>query len=58
MSTFIWACIIASFVLIISAAPSIDRKRTASWFDLQPYMTASKKQSGRVQQKKRTRRTR
>ena len=53
MSTFIWACIIASFVLIIRAAPSADRKRTASWFDLLPHMTASKKLSGRVQQKKR-----
>lgn len=62
MSTFIWACIIGSFALVIGAAPSVERKHPGpSWFDLQPYMTASKKGSGRLQQtaahrKRRTRR--
>lgn len=61
MNTFIWACLIASAVLIITAAPSIDRKRTPTWFDLMPYLSASKKGSGRLQQtsahrKRRTRR--
>jgi hypothetical protein len=50
MSSFIWACLIASAVLVISAAPPIDRKRTPTWFDLMPYLSPSKKGSGRLQQ--------
>lgn len=50
MLTFIWALVIASAVLIIAGAPSVDRQRTASWFDLLPHTTASKKGSGRLQQ--------
>lgn len=53
MGTFIWACLIASSVGIILAAPSRDRKRTASWFDLQPHMAVSKKARGRAQQHER-----
>lgn len=49
---------IALIALLINAAPDIDRKRQPSWFDLQPYMTASKKQSGRVQQKRQFRKRR
>lgn len=59
MITFIWACLIGSFALVIGAAPSVEcRHPGPSWFELQPYMTASKKQSGRIQQKPRTPRTR
>ena len=59
MTTFIWAAIIGAIVGIIKAAPDVTRRGpTASWFDLQQYRTASKKQSGRAQQKPRTRRTR
>jgi hypothetical protein len=50
MNTFIWACLIGSFALIISAAPPISRPRTPTWFDLMPYLAASKKGSGRLQQ--------
>lgn len=61
MLTFIWAVLIALTVLIIRAAPAVDRRRTPSWFDLMPYLSPSKKSSGRLQQtsahrKKRTRR--
>lgn len=61
MLTFIWFLLIASAVGILAGAPSVDRRRTASWFDLLPYMSASKKGSGRLQQtsahrKRRTRR--
>ena len=50
MLTFLWLLLILSAVGILAAAPSADRARTASWFDLLPYMTASKKGSGRLQQ--------
>jgi hypothetical protein len=50
MNTFIWAVLIASAVAIVACAPSGERKRTASWLDLLPYMTASHKQAGRAQQ--------
>jgi hypothetical protein len=50
MLTFIWFLIIASAALILAGAPNVERKRTPSWFDLLPYMTASKKGSGRLQQ--------
>ncbi|TFD41738.1 hypothetical protein E3T37_03540 [Cryobacterium sp. TMT2-10] len=61
MLTFLGALLISSAVLVITAAPRIDRTRTASWFDLLPHMTVSKKSSGRQQQtaahrKRRTRR--
>ncbi|WP_120338121.1 hypothetical protein [Cryobacterium soli] len=50
MLTFMWALVIASAALILAGAPSVERKRTPSWFELLPYMTASKKGSGRLQQ--------
>jgi hypothetical protein len=52
MLTFIWGCVIASFVLIISAAPSIDRRGPSgpTWFDILTYLTQSQKQKTRVQQ--------
>lgn len=50
MQTFIWALAIASLVGIVAGAPAVDRQRTPSWFDLLPYMAASKKGSGRLQQ--------
>lgn len=53
MSTFIWACLIASAVLIINAAPSIERPNTPTWFDILPHLTQSQKQKTRLQQTKR-----
>ncbi|TFD09807.1 hypothetical protein E3T26_14360 [Cryobacterium sp. TMT1-21] len=50
MQTFIWALLIASAVGILAGAPSVDRRRTPSWFDLLPYLSPSKKGSGRLQQ--------
>lgn len=50
MLTFMWLLVILSAVFILACAPSVNRKRTPSWFDLLPYMTASKKGSGRLQQ--------
>ena len=50
MLTFVWFLVIASAAAILAGAPSVDRKRTPSWFDLLPHMTASKKGSGRLQQ--------
>jgi hypothetical protein len=52
MLTFIWFLIIASAALILAGAPNVERKRMPSWFDLLPYMSASKKVSGRLQQTK------
>lgn len=50
MLTFMWFLVIVSAVGILAGAPSVERRRTASWFDLLPHMTEPKKPKGRAQQ--------
>jgi hypothetical protein len=50
-SFFLWLIIGLLIALPIVAAPSVERRHPGpSWFDLQPYMTPSKKSRGRAQQ--------
>lgn len=44
---YLWLFVIISTVVLVRSAPSRDRPRRATWFDLLPYMTVSKKSRGR-----------